>query len=206
MTSNLPATHVEAEALALARDRITRLRENGSWLLGVEGSALDPATDHLMARRWCKFTAQLNPQNASLVVDLAIRNGERSAHEALVELIDEKTDRNEPLGAVLGAYSIRLRKFPFRAHRGPSRTTLIEDLALAIVILETVERFCLHPTRNQKGRKRHPSGCSIVMQAAAAAGLHRGGEEAFQQIWKRYAPVILPGYRWPNWGKGRETL
>jgi hypothetical protein len=39
---------------------------------------------------------------------MAATYGERSAHEALVELIDEKTDRNEPLGAVLGAY-----KYPF---------------------------------------------------------------------------------------------
>jgi hypothetical protein len=192
----LPASYgaaVEAEALQFARDFLARAQEGD--FMGLGNPPLGPMADHVFARRWCKFCAALHPQGAEQVVDLAITYGERSAHEALVELIDEKTDRYEPLGAVLGAYSIRLRRVPFHAHSGPARTTLIEDVVFSILILQLVERFHLNPTRYRDRKHERPSACSIAARAAADMGLHRGDEDAFRKIWKRVAPRLLPGMR-----------
>src|SRR5262245_63679957 len=86
----LAATLIEAEAWAFARDYWARMCEGN--FLGLGRAPLDPLTDHALARRWCKFCADLHPQAAEHVVDLAITHGERSAHEALVEIIDEKTN------------------------------------------------------------------------------------------------------------------
>lgn len=192
--TNLPATFVEAEAMDFARQWIARMREQGEFF-GVDGAPLRPLTEHLWAKRWCRLCAEMHPQGADQVVELAVTHGERSAHEALVELIDEKTDRNEPLGSVLGAYSIRLRRKPFRAHSGPARTTIIQDVVFALLIIELVERYHLKPTRYAGRKHERPSACAVAAQAAAEAGLHRGGEDAFRKGWKRAAPRILPGWR-----------
>jgi hypothetical protein len=117
-TVPVPVDPIEAAALEFARGWLARMREGN--FMGLGGAPLDPIAGHVFAKRWCRFVAQAHPQGASQVVDLAIVHGERCAHEALVELIDEKTDRNEPLGAVFGAYSIRLRRNPFHAHHGPT--------------------------------------------------------------------------------------
>ena len=192
--TKLPTKLVYYEALQFTVDRLTRAREGG--FIGTDHAPLDPMAGHIVARRWCRFCAEAHPQGAEHVIDLAVTHGERSAHEALVELIDEKTDRNEPLGAVLGAYSIRLRSRPFVAHRGPARTTLVEDVVYSMLIVELVERFGLTPVRYQDRKHQRPSACSILAEAAAQVGLHRGGEDAFRKIWKRTAPGILNGYRY----------
>jgi hypothetical protein len=190
----LPPTFLEAEALQFARQWIARMQERGE-ILGIDGALLNPLTDHLIAKRWCRLCAEMHPQGAEQVVDLAVRFGERSAHDALVELIDEKTDRNEPLGAVLGAYSIRLRRKPFAAHSGPPRTTMLQDIIFCLLIIELVERFGLRPTRYANRKHERMSACAVAAQAAAEAGLNRGGEDAFRKVWKRTAPRILPGWR-----------
>jgi hypothetical protein len=198
MSTDLPATFVEAEALLYARSLLARMRTGNFFDLG--GAPLDEVTGHTLARRWCRWCIELNPQSASQVVELAVRHGEQSAHEALVEVIDDKTDRNEPLGAVLGAYSIDLRRRPFRKHTGPKRTTIIEDVVYSLLIIEIVERFNLKPSRYTGRKHSRPSACSIVAQAAAAEGLHRGEEDAFRKIWDRTKPKILPEVHrsWPT--------
>jgi hypothetical protein len=185
--TTLPATVTEAEALAFAVDWLRRFQEYADDIGGVP---LDPATEHLFAKQWCRMCAEAHVHGAEGVVELAITHGEPSAHEALVEIIDEKTERNEPLGAILGAYSIRLHRRPFQPHSGPPRTTLIRSVIYSVLIVELVDRFRLHPTRRQRQR---PSACSIVAAAAQQLGLHRGGEDAFRQVFKRTAPMFVPG-------------
>lgn len=185
--TTLPATVTEAEALAFAVDWLRRFQD---YAPDIGGVPLDPATEHLFAKQWCRMCAEAHVQGAEGVVDLAITHGELSAHQALVEIIDEKTDRNEPLGATLGAYSIRLRQRPFQAHSGQPRTTLVRDVICSVLIVELIDRFGLHPTRRQQHR---PSACSIAAAAAQRLGLHQGGEDAFRKVFKRTAPMFVPG-------------
>ncbi len=176
--TKLPTKLVYYEALQFTVDRLTRAREGG--FIGTDHAPLDPMAGHIVARRWCRFCAEAHPQGAEHVIDLAVTHGERSAHEALVELIDEKTDRNEPLGAVLGAYSIRLRSRPFVAHRGPARTTLVEDVVYSMLIVELVERFGLTPVRYQDRKHQRPSASAFSRKRrprwdfTAAVRMHSG--------------------------------
>ena len=197
--TNLPATFAEAneaQALSYAVDCLARGVHDKVW---GDFTAFDQLADHVLAREWCKRCIMSNPQGSSAVVDLATLHGELSAHEALVEIIDEKTDRNEPLGAVLGAYSIRLRREPFRAHSGPPRTTLLRDIIFVVLIVELVERFNLKPIRFRDHKHSRPSACSVVAEAASRVGLHRGNEEAVRKLWARMAPLVLQGFHTTAW-------
>jgi hypothetical protein len=199
MTNMLPATMIEAEALAFAAEFLARGHEGD----GLGPPPADPAAGHAFMRQLFRAICDWGPQAMNAVVELAERHGESAAHEALLDLRDERIERNEPLGAVLGAYVIALRTRPFRPHRGWSRTNVLQDLMLVVLMLELVERFGLKPTRSQVGNleSKPPSAASIAASAAAAANMNRGSEKAFHQLWLKYSPRILPGYQWPNRGK-----
>ena len=184
---------IEAEARLWAKDYYARMKEvdpafGKAWI--------DPAISHIFARRWIKATAQLHPLNMAGAVDLAVVHRELAAHEALIELIAERQERREDLGETLTAYDIRLKRFPFKAHSGPSRSVAFHSLVHVVLILELHNRFGLKLTRSQIGKKRVPSACSIAAEEAAAAGLGRGSEDAFRKLYDRYAPMIAPDGNW----------
>jgi hypothetical protein len=194
--TKLPATLIEAEARQHARGYLRKLLE-GPWdSFQIEYAPLDPRAGRAVARRFFRWACE-TPQLMTFIVELADRYGERDAYDALMEIRDERIERNEPLGAVLGAYVIKLRTYPFRPH-GRRDRNVVQDICLVMLVVELVERFDLKPTRSQKDR---PSGCSIAAEEAANFGLNRGSEEAFQQLWKKYSPHILEGYAWPNRGR-----
>ena len=115
------------------------------------------------------------------------------AQDALIELIAEKTDRGEPLGAVLGAYNIRLLHPGIPRQRGKSKVSnMLQDISIAALVFQLVEWFPpLKPTRFKTWQ---PSACSIVAEVLPEFGLHRGGEKAVQAIWRHYGPAVS---RWP---------
>jgi hypothetical protein len=204
MTTNLPATFVEAEALQFARNWLATIR--AADFLDSGYKPFDPAASHAFVRRSLRQIIQLHPLNAAKVVEYAV-HGLHDADIVLRELIAEKIDRGEPLGAVLGAYNIRIvHPDGLHRHRGRSKVpNLIQDIMITCLVLELIERFQpLKPTRSQIGRKQSQSACGIAAIVLAEVGLHRGGEQTIQQIWRRYAPSILPGYQWPHWGRGGQ--
>jgi len=71
----------------------------------------------------------------------------------------------------------------FRPARAAGRrpATFLRDFFLVYLIVELTEKFGLKPRRNQLGKKRRASACSIAAIAAAQTGLHRGGEGAMQK-------------------------
>jgi hypothetical protein len=190
--ANLPTPLVEIEARLFAREFLARMRQDFGH------GPFNPGGGHAFARRLLRQACEWGPQWLTWVVELAEHHGELAAYEAVMELRAERLERNEPLGSVLAAYTLRLEQRPFRPHKGWPRFNIIQDFVFVVLILELVERFDLKPTRSQIGRKQIASACSITADEAAYAGLLRRSERTFEQLWTRFSPSILPGYRWPH--------
>lgn len=97
MTVNLPARFDEAAAYQFARD----------WIDGQKEWGFHPDVERLHGRQWMKQYMQFGPLQVDHIVWFA-EQGHEQAQLVLQEAIAERLDRNEPLGAVLGAYNIRL--------------------------------------------------------------------------------------------------
>jgi hypothetical protein len=202
---NLPITLLAAEATVYADNYLARMKRPPFYLgdgRQIDKAPLDPDIGYQMAKAWFRATGPAHVLNLSQLVELATVHGELAAHEVLVELMSERQDRGEPLGPVLTAYDIRLKHTPFQPHRGWSRTNFVADLILFNLVLELHERFGLTPTRHQPPKPNSkPSACSIAAAAAQKAEIGRGEERAFQQLWRKFKPAVLPEYQWPDWGR-----
>jgi hypothetical protein len=189
--TNLPATLIEAEALAFAREWIARCREGD--FLGLGYAPLDKAAGHAFARRMIKGYALLHPLNMTEVADAA-RAGSDDADLALRELAAEMLDRGQPLPSVLASYTVEVLHPRLPRLRGQKKAAnLLQDVSVVALIMTLVERFGLSPRRNPASN--HPSACSIAATALSEAGLHRGSEEGIRKIWRRYSPSVVPGWQ-----------
>jgi hypothetical protein len=182
----LPATWVEAtaaEARAYTREQIALARE--------PGGLLHPDADAVHGKPAMKTFALSHPFGADEIVYLA-ENGSMPADEALREIIAEKTDHGEPLGAVLGAYNIRLLN-PARRSAGPSKAGyFVRDCVIALLVAELRDRFNLRPTRNTQSKgSRGPSASEIVAEALTQGGIDISlGYKGVERIWQRYMPAF----------------
>jgi hypothetical protein len=201
---NFPVTLAEAEAKEFARVFLARMQEPGFFDSGHD--AFDPAGAHGWVRRLIRLEFESHPLRAARIVEYAVL-GSTAADQVLRELIAEKTEHNEPLGAVLGGYNIRLMNSDtdIRHRHGKSRVdNLVADIVIATLVLQLIERF--PPLKSTRFKAWRPSACSIVAEVLAEMGLHRGDEKAIQEVWRRYGRVIMAGYQWPYQGQKSSGL
>jgi hypothetical protein len=202
--TTLPATFVEAEAERFTRDWFGDVTK-GSFL-DTGYRTFDLEVTQVLLRRILRAYAEAHPLNVTKVVHWAI-NGLDEADDVLRELIAERVEYHEPLGADLGAYNKRLIH-PDGLHRRSGRSKvpfLLQDVVIAVAVLQLIERFpSLKASRFLGGgsKKARACACSIVAKVMMELRLHRGGEDSVRKIWDRLKPVILPGYQWPDWGRG----
>ena len=138
-----------------------------------------------------KEFAQLHPFCCDEVVYCSER-GSQQAHHALKELIAERIDRGEDLGAVLGAYNIKLLN-PARPHPGPGgpAENLVRDLGILMMMQALIDRFGNQLPTNQSSAEGGPSFCSVTAEALSDAGVgilmtYRN----VQKVWRRYLPAL----------------
>jgi hypothetical protein len=82
-----------------------------------------------------------HPFGADDIVYLA-EHGSQAADMALREIIAERTDRNESLGAVLGAYNIRLLNPHRLNHPGPAKAeNFVRDVTITALVMELMDRY-----------------------------------------------------------------
>jgi hypothetical protein len=183
--TTLPATLVEAKAavaLAFARKLVARHQE--------PGGIFHPNAEYEYGRVLMKEFALEHPFGCDEIVYFA-ENGSKEADYALRELIAERTDRGEPLGAVLGGYAIKLLN-PNRPPRtGPAPAdNFLRDTGISLLVAVLMEQFGLRATRNTASKRA--SACSIAAQALTEAGtgilLTVKGVE---RIWQRYLPTFV---------------
>jgi hypothetical protein len=184
----LPATYDDAnaaEALAFA----------GGWIAGARepGGLFHSDAESVYCRAAMKEWALAHPFCADEIVYFA-ENGSEPAHLALIEIIAEKKDRNEPLGAVFGAYDIR-RDNPLRARprpnpRGPTEAdNFVRDVAISLLVVELKDRFNVPPTQNPATGR--PSASSVAALALVESGVvEKMTFKGVEKIWKRYVPVF----------------
>ena len=177
MTKNLPATYVEAEAVAFARAEIAWFRDNPVSLFGIDVNFLDAGDNRRFARHAVKTHALAHPLNMMKTADYA-RAGWDLADEALREAIIEFLDRGEPMPTYLASYNMEVARGGFRHVPGPKKAdNFFRDLALMMVVEKLVEKFGLKPTRNRASKR--PSACSILAQAIGLS------EPAIVALWQR---------------------
>jgi hypothetical protein len=183
----------EAAARAYAREFIANVKQGEFIGLGCELTHPD-AGHRLLRRLMSQWSAHSSAMQQFMLVEVALA-GWKDAEIVCNDLIDEYTNRHEPLPSFLAYYNAKVRR-GYVAPRPPGQDkadNIMLDMLAVTLVMELVA-MGLKEHRNQVGRKRRASACSIVAEEMAAAGLHRGGEEAVWKIWKRYRPAVVPGW------------
>jgi hypothetical protein len=181
----LPATLTEAKAnvaLAFAREWIARAQE--------PGGLFHPHAEHQYGRGLMKEFALEHPFGCDEIVYFA-ENGSKEADLALRDLIAERTDRGESLGAVLGGYAIKLLN-PLRPHRpGPTRAAhFVRDMGISMLVEALIVQCSLRASPHPASRR--PSACGVAAQALTEAGIGISLEpKGVGAIWRRYLPVYV---------------
>jgi hypothetical protein len=194
--TNLPANYFEAlesEARAYTKQFIATAKQGDFDGLGCELTHPD-AGHRLLRRLMSQWVAHSSAMQEFMLVEVALAGWE-DAQIVCRDLILEYTNRHEPLPSFLAYYNAKvLAGHVAPRPRGSQKAdNILIDMLIVTVVMELVARG-LQEHRRQLGRKRHASACSIVADAIAEAGLHRGGEEAVWAIWKRYRRAVVPGW------------
>jgi hypothetical protein len=184
--TQLPATFVEADALAFARDWIAWARHNPAGVFHPNATAV-------WGTSFMKRYAQSHPFGADEIVYFA-EHGCKEAELALDELMAEYVDRGEPLTRVLGGYFIRLRnpRRP-RKHGAGRAENFMRDIGVWFLVEALVNKFGLRPTQrtNRKAKLHPPSASSIAATALTEARINIPlGHRGVEKIWNRYLPAF----------------
>jgi len=184
MTTKLPASLIEAEAIAFARAELEWARNTPIDMGGLDVRFFEADDARRFVRQIVKQYALNRPGNMMKIADFA-RAGWDIADEALRDLILDFVQRGEPLPTYLAAYNMEVVRGGFRRRSGPKKADrLFRDIALMMVVENVGRRFGLRPTRNRASKR--PSACSIVAQAMGLS------EEAIVAIWKRLGRYLMP--------------
>jgi hypothetical protein len=179
--TKLPATFVEAEALAFARDWIAGHREpNGVF---------HPDANVIYGTAAMKRFAQFHPFNADDILYFA-EHGSKEADLALRELIAERIDRGEPLGGLAG-YNIRSLNLGKREKKsGPGKgDNFVRDIGIFLLVEALVRQFpTLGVHKNPKANQ--PTTTTIAAAALTEAGIGISfGPKGVGKVWDRYKPI-----------------
>jgi hypothetical protein len=190
--TTLPITYeaaIEGEALTFARERITHFQSGDFCNLGCP--VTHPDAGRRLLRRILQHWALSSAESMLQLTELATA-GWDEADIAARGLIQEFHNRGEAVPAYLATYNDRLLSgfVPIRPRGQKKATNFLLDFFLVYLIVELTEKFGLKPRRNQLGKKRRASSCSIIANAAAQTGLHRGSEGAIQKIFDRLEPIV----------------
>jgi hypothetical protein len=181
--TTLPVKYHQAVAIdaqAFARDWIVFNREPQGYL-HPEFSCKS------LMRAW----ALHHPLGMEDVVFFA-DNGEPEADQVLQDLIAERVDRNEPLGAFLGVYNVRSRNRSRNKKPGPTKlNNFRRDLVFCLLIYDLKKRFNLAVHYNPASHR--PTASTIAAEALTEAGLGPISHRGLRKIWDRYGPIITAG-------------
>jgi hypothetical protein len=193
--TTLPATFADAaemQARALAREWIARA-QTGDFI-GLGCAPAHPEAGQRFVRRLMAMGAR-DSNFMFALVEFALA-GWDDAIAVVDGLISEHVNHYRTLPAFLAYYDQKIRAGHRPARpRGPKRTNSFMLDILAVTLVMEMLTLGLKEYRRQFGRRLRPSACSIVAEALTEAGLHRGGERAVMEIWRRYKPRLVPGWQ-----------
>jgi hypothetical protein len=176
--TNLPATPYEA----FADDWIKQYCEP---VVGVFHASY--SLKNLM-RLW----ALHNPLGADEIVMFAEEYGSQEAAEVLRDLITERLDRNESLGAVLGGYEIRKHNPARKRKSGPGKLdNARRDIGISLLVYALMKEFGLAVHHNPASTR--PSCSTVAAASLTRAGLGPIGHRGVAKVWDRLGPLVMPG-------------
>src|SRR5262245_15979278 len=173
---------VAREARVFADDWIAEHRGP----MGVFHPESETRLGKIAMKRWIEFHAF----GADDVVYFA-ENGSEQAELALREVNAERTDANQPLGAVLSAYNIRLLN-PSHKNPGPEKAAnFVRDIGIHLLCHFLLKEFEPFGLRLYQSATRQVSASSIAAEALTKAGIGIVmGPNGVERIWKRYNPIM----------------
>ncbi len=191
--TKLPATLLEAEALAFARREIAHWHSSATpWSAPV----LSDAASRAFAREQMRIAASLSTYTRMRVILLA-RCGDEDARAVLRDLILDARTRHQPLPLDLENYELELVHGAM-GHQlsGPKKKNkILRNVFICLTVAAVVDRF---PDFDPTGRSRHRrSACAIVAEAVAVAGINMAPKRV-EAIWQEYCggmPTV------PGWSK-----
>jgi hypothetical protein len=194
MTTNLPVTLVEAEALAYAKECVRfmhadSLRATGHSWFSKEGS-------RRLSRRVLKAYAMTSPFTMDEIVTHAIA-GWHDAHEALGELIAECHARGQQLPPQLASYDVHAwgqRLSNLRGRRKSDNAT--RNICVALIMDALCQRSSLKPTKNRQSKRpeRRQSAAGILAQALKEElprELFKPSARGIETMWEDCGPQLV---------------
>jgi hypothetical protein len=175
MTKLMTPIDLQTDALAYARDVMTRLHRGDSSFEAQESSAFMRSLVRL---------GLLTGGGRMHLVECALA-GDEEADAVLREFIIEKKSLRIELPVELAAYDMRITAgmVPTSGTGGPERKNkLLRNIAICMVIAQLIDRFGLKATGRSPLQR---SACSIVGQVLGEIGMALG-YEAVATIWRTY--------------------
>jgi hypothetical protein len=200
----LPATFVEAEALALARGLVRFMMERNDALSvdELEGlpalpvGPLHPEAGRMLVRQCIKDDVLNSDDSIWLRLLPVAEAGDSGVIAALDEMSDLHLDHAEVIPAFVRTYIANRRDGHIRPRGGKSAATNhLRNVCIIVVLLKLVDRFgpSLKFTRAPYERRsrprsspRAPSACSIACRALSETGAFGGDEAAVNKIYGRF--------------------
>jgi hypothetical protein len=196
MTTTLPTTSIEGEALAYAKECVRfihadSIRQTGTSWFSKEGG-------HMLLRRVMKQHAMSSPFGMDEIVCDAIA-GWPDAHEALGELIGAFHALGQKLPPQLASYDVHAwRQRISGLGRRQKADHITRNIAIAVILDAIVKNFPpLKATQSRQSRKppKHGSAASIVAQALreelAEHHLLKPDARAIEGMWENCGPRLL---------------
>jgi hypothetical protein len=182
----LPATLVEAQATAFARDFLRRMRDCTDSPFGP--AAVSTYVRPILVRMLETAEGQYR------MIDYA-RAGWPEAIAILNSVALELRNRNEILPEALDIWVSEQLRNPAKPKPGPGPKKVAHvprDIGISMTVSAVIDRFGLKPT----GRSRHRrSACAVVADALSEIG-EAIGYDAVVAVWRRYGRAMptQPGW------------
>lgn len=175
--TTMPASPVEAEAIASVRQLVERFRYN-----------LSPELSRDFLREHMSNMASHSVQCMMLVAKYA-RAGDDFSDSIMRDLWLGYANRGEAAPTVILAYIMEREAAGSGPPRGRGRRRpdyFMRDIYILLLVEHVVIRFGLRPSRSSASKR--PSACSVVAEAfSRTLGLPGMTEKAVEAVWNRLA-------------------
>lgn len=193
----LPATSIEAEAVAFARQCIGFVRSGKLKMFGlVPGAWFEKGESRRASLMMLQGWILSDMKHLMDAIDFA-RAGYPEWENCLRHLINEFKHRREEMPPSLYAFDMELtRGIRFQRKAGQhGASNVMRDLVIGTIVGMVVEHFHLRPTRNPISRR--VSACAIVKVALGLEGVNMS-ESNVNRCWKAM-PIACKNSPWSQW-------
>jgi hypothetical protein len=184
-----PGAHVTFDPQAATMREHAREALKAARGAYVEGDPFGPEALHAAVKAVFKGLAQGHERDAYRTLRAATV-GLKGAHDALVELDDERSNRPPPVAALYRDFLSEHGAPRFRQPAAKPPANPLANFVIIALLIDLADHFPDAPM--QLSTRLRASRCSIIAEVLTEAGLGRGGESSIFKIWRTYGPPSNP--------------